>query len=280
MDSQDGKKNSRKVNKNASQDNLLTIDNLHPDFLNLPVFPIDDMIVYPNALAIIKVLSHTQADAALRAMKEDEHVIAIPLRRQKLGSPDMLNLESYYELGTYTRIIKIVRTEDQCGQGWQITVRGERRLRPVSVIYDKAAKIYRMNLSIIKETPLAIIGEAVFEDQNLLRTVRQSAKSYFEKCQPSNEARDAIRLTEQIRDAGILSDFLASHLDMPFEQHAALLESLEIRTRLKILLDILANQLEVAKLVANAAQKVRSDLDKQQRDYFIKQHIKALKDQI
>ncbi len=280
MDSQDGKKKPRKIITDPSQESLLTIDNLHPDFSDLPVFPVDDVIVYPNALAIIKVLSQSQANAALRAMKEDEHVIAIPMRPNKVGDVDLLNLDSYYEIGTYTRIIKIVRTEDQYGQGWQITLRGERRLHPIAINYDKANKIYRMNLAVVKEMPLAIIGEAVFEDQNLLRTVRQSAKSYFEKCQPTNEARDAIRLTEQIRDAGILSDFLASHLDMPFEQHAALLDALEVRTRLRILLDILANQLEVAKLVANAAQKVRTDLDKQQRDYFIKQHIKALKDQI
>ena len=68
MDSQDGKKKPRKIITDPSQESLLTIDNLHPDFSDLPVFPVDDVIVYPNALAIIKVLSQSQANAALRAM--------------------------------------------------------------------------------------------------------------------------------------------------------------------------------------------------------------------
>ncbi len=285
MDSQDGKKKKPSIKVvNQDKDNqfyTLMDDDSSTEYKNLPVFPLDDIVIYPNALSVLKVRLQSQANAAIRAMRETEHVIAIAMRPAANSPNPIGDLNSYYEIGTYTRIIKIARIEDEHGPVWQITLRGEQRLHPVALSYDSANAIYRMTLTRVQEPQLAIIGEAVYEDQTLLRTVRQAAKNYFERYQLSNrEAKDAVRLIEQVREPGIIADFLATHVDMPFEQHAALLCTLEIRARLKLLLDILANQLEVAKLVANAAQKVRTDLDKQQRDYFIRQHIKALKDQI
>ncbi len=285
MDSQDGKK--IKTTKTSTTTPKQTVPNpedttILSEFKGIPVFPLNDLVIFPNGFSVIKLHSESQANAAIRALREKEHVAAVPVHTENNieNLKSISNLDAFYSVGVYTRIIKIVRKEETDGAVWQVTLRGTSRVIPRSIAYDDNFQVLRMDLEKSNEVPLAIIGEAVYEEQTLFRTVRQSAKSYFERCQASDETREAIRLCESIRDAGILSDFLAAHIDMPFEQHAELLCALSIRDRLRLLLDILANQMEVAKLVANAAQKVRSDLDKQQREYFIRQHIRALKEQI
>ena len=285
MDSQNGKKvkPTKKGNpENTTQNTNSENENILSEYKGLPVFPLNDLVIYPNGFSVIKLHSETQANAAIRALREKEHVAAIPVHPEYdiETLPAISNLNAYYPIAVYTRILKIVRKEETGGSVWQVTLRGTYRLAPKSIEYDSNYNVLRMDLEKPDEPALAIIGEAVYEEQTLYRTVRQSAKNYFERCQATDETREAIRLCDSIRDAGILSDFLSAHVDMPFEQHAELLCALPIKDRLKLLLNILANQLEVVKLVANAAQKVRTDLDKQQREYFIKQHIKALKDQI
>ena len=282
MDSQDGK---RKRSSRTGSENIRKI--LDDDFdvndnAELPVFPINDMIIFPNGFSVMKLHSETQANAALRSMREKEHIVAIPVRPQynleDLAS--LTTLDAFYPVGVYTRVLKIARKEENGLTFWQVTIRGLKRVQVKAVSYDSTYKILRMDTTDAEETRLSIIGEAVYEEQTLLRTVRQSAKGYFERCQATEEVREAIRLCGTIQDAGLLADFLSSHIDMPYEQRAELLACLSIRDRLQLLLDVLANQMEVAKLVATTAQKIRTDLDKQQREYFIRQHIKALREQI
>ena len=284
MDSKTGKK--KKLPQIVSDDKdaaFFTLNQNTPaQFQDLPALPLDEFVIYPNALSVIKIRADFQSKPALQAMHEKEHLVAIALKDKVDfdNPPKLTSVDSFVPVGTYARIIKILKTEDEHGPLWQLTLRGEKRLRALALRYDDENGIYRMMLEPVEEVPLAIIGAAVYEDQTLLRSVRQSARNYFERCQQAPEVKDAIRLIEQVRDPGLIADFLSAQVDMPFKQHAQLLCTPEVRARLRILLDILANQLEVAKLVANAAQKVRADLDKQQRDYFIRQHIKALKDQI
>ncbi|MBQ9395955.1 MAG: endopeptidase La [Proteobacteria bacterium] len=282
MDSQDSKR--RRTTKTGSENirKILDDDYSESESAELPVFPINDMIIFPNGFSVMKLNSEVQANAALRAMREKEHIVAVPVRPQyNIEELSGLNtLDAFYPVGVCTRVLKIVRKEENGLSFWQVTIRGIKRVQVKSVSYDSAYNILRMHTVDAEETRLSIIGEAVYEEQTLLRTVRQSAKGYFERCQATEEVREAIRLCGTIQDAGLLSDFLSAHIDMPYEQRAELLACLSIRDRLQLILDVLANQMEVAKLVATTAQKIRTDLDKQQRDYFIRQHIKALREQI
>lgn len=285
MDSQDGKKKKSPIKVVKDEDNCTTYtvpdDNIMPELRNLPVFPAEDFVIFPTGMNLLQVHDKKQIEAARRAMRESEHVVVMPVKPylEQGEQPNWLNLDAYYEIGTHARILKINKPEAE-GHPWQITLRGIRRVRPVYVYHDPTFDICRMQMQPVENEPLAIIGEMVYEDQRLLRTVRQAARQYFEKCPTEQNPKDSLRVIEQVADASMLADFLGAQIDMPFVQRAALLCAHVVRERLRMLVDIIANQLEVAKLVANAAHKVRGDMEKQQRDFFIRQHIKALKKQI
>ncbi len=288
MDSQNGKKKKSSRKSVDSQPEITDTkttqceDPADSVVFQFPLLALTDLVIYPGALTIIKTTSEDQVKAVMAGMHEKEYVMAIPMIPQpSFSALEKSDINSYYKMGTQTRIIKLIRVEDEPEPTWQITMRGENRMKLEGIAIDRTKKFCRAVVSPVEDIPLAIIGEAVYEDQTLLRTVRQSAKNYFERCQIApNNLKELLRLLEQIRSAATLSDFISAHIDMPYPQHAALLATLDVRERLQLLLNIISSQLEVVKLVANAAQKVRTDLDKQQRDYFIRQHIKALKEQL
>lgn len=284
MDSQNGKKR-RSPQKMLNEDLLRELfdrdGSTDSDLSDVPILPLDDIVIYPTGLSVIKIAAKEQVNSALSAMEGSEHLVAMPIRPRTDEFPirNLADIKSYYGTGTYTRILKIMRVDN--GEAWQLTLKGEKRVHPIELMCDGPESIPRMSLAIAQEIPLAIIGEDVYTDQNLLRQVRQSARLYFERCRlVANDTKEIIRLIDQMTDPSALTDYLSVHIEMPFEQRVALLEELVISKRLRLLIDIIANHLEVAKLIASTAQKVRTDMDKQQREYFIRQHIKALKEQI
>ena len=282
MDSQKGKK------KKTSHEEISQASDFSPcvekDMIreNAVVLPLDEVVIYPNSISVTKVRLDVQTASVQYAMHDkDNFVVAIAaedgvdLQRQQTLS----DVKSFVPMGTYSRVLKVTRLTDEQGVFLQVTLRGDFRVAPMSLRFDASAGIHRMTIRRIPEVPLAIIGEAVYSDQTLFRSVRQAARTYFDHLS-GPEAKDAERFLDQVRDAGTISDFLSARIDMPFRQHVELLCENDVRKRLRILLDILANQLEIERLVTSTAQKVRTDLEKQQRDYFIRQHIKALKSQI
>ena len=283
MKSQDDKKKdtSIEVVENTQGNTVFTVedDKLPPQFRNLPVFPVQDIVVFPASFVVMTVTDKQQIDAVVRAMREKEHLVVLPVRPTPHGRKFKADeLSSYYQVATYARIIKISHREEN--GPYQVSMRGIQRVTPVSIARDESLNICRVRSSVVEETPLAIIGEAVYEDHNLLRTVRQYARKLFEHQTGNQDPKDILRVIDQTRDGGVLADFLAGQVDMPFEQRAELLCEADVRKRLQSLLDVMVRQFEVARIVADVAQKVKTDLDKQQRDYFIRAHIKALKDQI
>ena len=284
MQSQDDKKKdaSIKVVDNTQGNTIFTIedDKLPPQFRNLPVFPTRDIIVFPATFIVMTISDKQQIQVITRAMREKEHMILLPIRPSVRGGSRFKadELSSYYNVATYVRIIKISH-RDENGP-YQVSMRGIQRVAPVSIAKDDSFEIYRARSTPVAEEPLAIIGEAVYDDHNLLRTVRQYGRKMFDHPVNGQDPKEIIRIIDQTQDAGLLADFLAGQIDMPFEQRAELLCETNVRKRLQNLLDIMIRQFEVARLVADVAQKVKTDLDKQQRDYFLRAHIKALKEQI
>ena len=284
MPSKDDKKKdtSIKVVDNTQGNTIFTIedDKLPPQFRNLPVFPTRDIVVFPATFIVMTVTDKQQIQVITRAMREKEHMILLPVRPSVRGGRRFKadDLSSYYNVATYVRIIKISHREEN--GPYQVSMRGIQRVSPVSIAKDESFEIYRARSTPVAEEQLAIIGEAVYDDHNLLRTVRQYGRKMFDHPVNGQDPKEIIRIIDQTQDAGVLADFLAGQIDMPFEQRAELLCETNVRKRLQNLLDIMIRQFEVARLVADVAHKVKTDLDKQQRDYFLRAHIKALKEQI
>ena len=283
MKSKDDKKKdtSIEVVENTTGNRVFTVDDdrLPPELRSLPVFPLDNLIIFPGTFVVMTIVEKRQIDAVVRAMHEKEYMIAMAMRPQAHGkhsAPE--DIASYYPVATHVRILKISKRED--GKAYQISVRGVARVSPVSIALDDAFGVYRVKSAAVNETPIAIIGEAVYEDHNLLRTVRQYARKFFESQPNGQDPKEILHIIDTTRDAGVLCDFLAGQIDMPYTTRAELLCETDVRKRLQSLLDVLVRQYEVARLVGEVAQKVKTDLDKQQRDYFIRAHIKALREQI
>lgn len=264
MDSEDKK-------KSVTED--LSETQEEAETLELPLFPTDQFVLFPAGMCMITVEERNRVNSIRAAMKGDGSIFILPLSDMHQGLPSSDELRDM--LGLQANILNFKEKEN----GLQITLHGMRRMRLVNFKVSQGG-IFSAICRAVADIPLSMIGETVYGDHALLRAVRQSARSYIETHDGGRDMKEILQIIDQSRDPGGLCDFLAGHLDMPQSVRLQLFQTLSIRHRLQILLNVFAAQNEAGVIFKNAAQKVRSDIDKQQREYFIRQHIKALREQI
>lgn len=282
MDSNQGKKpkinikdtKTKDDNEKASTFNVED-EKLPPEWRSLPLFATADFVLYPRVVMTLPVREDKQVRVIESAMKEREQVVVTIIKDK--DKEDHGDIKRYHEIATLAKIIKINRLPDG---DYQVTLRGRKRQRIDTLEIDKDFDIYRVKTSNIKEEPLAIIGEEVYQDQALLRSLRQLTGQLLEFHGNKQHKADMQRILEQASDAGTVADFIANQLEISIDERAEILGTLNIKERLKAVLEHVSQSIRVARLVSEVALNVRSDMDKQQRDYFIRQQIRALKEQL
>ncbi|MCL2326061.1 MAG: endopeptidase La [Proteobacteria bacterium] len=283
MDSNEDKsrrKESAKSDKAAS-DSVYAVsdDKLQPGLREVPVFSTADFVLFPGIAVIVPVRDAAQEQAVQRAMKERQEILVAYREAEMLAEPkdDKAKRLEHAEVGTLARIMKLNKLPE--GK-FQVTLRGVSRLGIDDIEADETYRVQRAQTSALREKPLAIMGEEVYRDQALLRSMRQIARQFFEH-HPPQGGQDLIRIIENTSTSpGMLADLLANQIDMPVRDRLRILLALSLSERIEIMTDLLVEQVQVERLIAEISQKVRNDMDKQQREYFLRQQIRAIREQL
>ncbi len=299
MDSQDGKKKGKGALSAGRRDSLSEVTDTEAtgssdvEVYDLPFTMTREFVLFPTGIIVIKTEDFLTSKAVLTASRHDNRLFVysttdVPKKNAE-GKYVVEDKDFGDETGnsmggligaicTEAEILKVSRLSGE-ERGVMATLRGIRRMKIVMPRLCRNGALSARACT-VDEIPLAVLGEDVYRDQSLLRAVRNAARGFIESQVSNQNLKDILKLIEQSRDPGALADFLGGHLDMPSSIREKLIQTLSVRDRLKILLDVFTSQSEASVAYKEAAQKVRTDIDRQQRDYFIRQHIKALREQI
>src|SRR6185295_2824847 len=92
--------------------------------------------------------------------------------------------------------------------------------------------------------------------------------------------REAGSLIDSIQEPGQLADLVAANLDTPVEEKATLLETIEIKDRIRKVLKLLTRQLEILKMRERINSQIKEEMGKNQREYVLRQQLKAIKEEL
>ena len=169
-----------------------------------------------------------------------------------------------YGIGTLAKIAQVVQLQDGTVRA---IVQGQSRLRLHS--FTQSDPYLRAS---IEELPDEFPDG--LEVQALMRTVQAQIEQYVANGAPvSPEAAVAAR---NITEPGLLADMVAYSPDMSTEQRQELLETIDVTERLKLVSNFLANQVEILELKGRIQSEVKSEMDKTQREYILREQLKAI----
>lgn len=246
------------VDKEAKQPEI-------PD--NLPVLPIRDIVVFPYMIIPLFVGRQVSIDAIENALSSNKMVM---LLTQKDMSVEVPAAKDLFRTGTVGLIMRMLKLPD--GRV-KILVQGLTKARVKEFTHE--GPFYRVQIEKMSEEKPK---EITIEIEALIRTVKEQldkAISLGKTIIP-----DVMVVIENLDDPGRLADLIASNLGLKTDQAQEVLEITEPITRLKRVSDILGHEIELLMVQQKIQTEARGEIDKTQRDYFLREQLKAIQKEL
>ena len=231
----------------------------------LPVLPLRDSVLYPHMMAPLLVGRETSLKAVEAAMEGDRRLIAVAQRDEEIEEPTK---EDLYSVGTEVVIGRKLRMPDGTVSIW---VQGRRRLRILRFLQEEPYMVAQI-------APLNEYVEEGLPTEALMRAVL----ALFEKVVQlsHNVPEDAYVAAMNAEDPGLLADLVASVLNLSIAERQEYLEMTDTTQRLQKLSVELASELDVLELENRIQSQVQQEIDKSQREYFLREQMRAIQNEL
>lgn len=235
--------------------------------LNLPVVCTRGMVVFPEN----KLTLDVGRPMSLKALElsSNEHDNNIVFVSQVNPLTDNPSFDDVYHIGTICKIDRKVR-RDSAGTV-KLTVLGVKRVRLDSFVEQNGA-IY---------SQVTILEDEVGDRNEEVALVRK-ATSYFEKARRSmpNIPLDSInRLTSGV-SASVLADTIGQYLPVEFTQKQKILETINVNERLLLVISSIESEKVINEIEESINRKVRESIDENQREYYLREKLRAIKEEL
>ena len=228
----------------------------------LPLVALRETVIFPEMIVPLQV-GRDKSVAALNAAVAEGGRIALVTQRQA-DQEDITEPAQLYGIGTVAKIAQVVQLQDGTVRA---IIQGQSRMRLHG--FATTEPFIRARIEELSEEPSTDV-----EVQALMRSVQAQVEQYVQAGAPvPPEAAVAAR---NITEPGLLADMTAYSPDMTTEQRQELLETIDVAERLKIASAFLAHQIEVHELKGRIQSEVKSEMDKTQREYILREQMKAI----
>ena len=235
--------------------------------LNLPVVCTRGMVVFPENKLTLDVGRPMSLKA--RELSSNEHDNNIVFVSQVNPLTDNPSFDDVYHIGTICKIDRKVR-RDSAGTV-KLTVLGVKRVRLDGFVEQNGA-IY---------SQVTILEDEVGDRNEEVALVRK-ATSYFEKARRSmpNIPLDSInRLTSGV-SASVLADTIGQYLPVEFTQKQKILETINVNERLLLVISSIESEKVINEIEESINRKVRESIDENQREYYLREKLRAIKEEL
>ncbi|MCL4535952.1 MAG: endopeptidase La [Bacteroidetes bacterium] len=231
----------------------------------LPILPVRDTVLFPHMMSPLFV----DRDRSLRAIEEatmrERTVLIVSQKNSDIQRP---RREDLYDVGTEAVIGRVLKMPEGTTS---VLVQGQRRVKILDLVLEEPylmAQVAPLEERVIDLEPGGYTVEALMRAVLVL----------FEKCVKLSHTLpdDAYVAAMNVDEPGWLADLVGSTIDLPLTERQQLLEMMDPVARLQKVSIHLAKELDVLELESKIHSQVQKEVDKSQREYFLREQIKAI----
>ena len=232
----------------------------------LPILPLRNTVLFPGVVIPITVGREKSIKAVTDAYKNDKLVGVLTQRDPNLEEPLPFDL---FIIGTVAKIVKLIKMPDG---GTTIIIQGKKRFEIISIITEEP--YYKASVKLLDDDL-----SSVDEDFNAVTATIKDLAAQIIETSP-NLPTEATIILKNIENPSFLINFVSSNLNCELPEKQSLLEINNIKNRAEKLIDLLNKELQFAELKSKVANKTRVEIDKQQKEYFLQQQMKSIKEEL
>ena len=233
----------------------------------LPILPLRNTVLFPGVIIPINIGREKSLKLIRDSYKQNAMIGVIAQQDTNTENPGLKDL---YQIGTVASILKILEMPD--GTTTAI-IQGKKRFQLEDILYDDP---YHVGKILLKKE------EGVPENDPEYNAIAESLKDMAGKIvkYSSNIPNEAGFALKNIENMLFLINFISSNTDVDYQNKQELLEIDNLKQRAIKLFEILSKQVSLLELKNDIQKKVKTDIDKQQREYFLHQQMKTIQDEL
>ena len=232
----------------------------------LPLLPLRNTVLFPGVVLPITVGRDKSIKAVTDAYKSDKLVGVVSQKDSNVEEPTVSDL---VDIGTVAKIVKLIKMPDG---GTTIIIQGKKRFKTEEITSDEP--YFKARITVLEDEPLT-------DDSDFAAMVGSIKELAAQIIQISpNLPSEASIILKNIENPAFLIHFVSSNLNSTLVEKQRLLEINNIKARAEVLMNLLHTELQYAELKNKVTNKTRAELDKQQKDYFLQQQMKAIKEEL
>ena len=255
--------------QNMHEDQDIFAAHPQPEFpATLPVLPLRDVVIYNYTIIPLFVGRDASIQAVEAALAGSRYLMVLTQKDETVDNPAA---EDLHTVGTIAMIMRMLKLPD-----------GRMKLLVQGVSRAKALNITNTNNYL--ETEIEVLPEQEnysndIETEALIRTAKEQSERIL-NLKGMTTSPEVAGILSTIHHPGKLADLIASNLrlNVPDAQH--ILATLNPVERLRLVVDSLTKEAEVASMQAHIQESAREGMDKAQRDYFLREQLKAIKKEL
>jgi ATP-dependent Lon protease len=232
----------------------------------LPLLPLRNTVLFPGVVLPITVGRDKSIKAVTDAYKADKLIGVIAQKDSTVEEPTIADLE---EIGTVAKIAKLIKMPDG---GTTIIIQGKKRFKIDKITCEDPyfkAKIQTLEEEVLTDD----------KDFNAMVGSIKDLAGQIVQISPNLPSEAAIIL-KNIENPVFLIHFVSSNLNSDIKNKQRLLVINNIKERAELLMNLMQTELQYTELKNKVTNKTRAELDKQQREYFLQQQMKAIKEEL
>ncbi len=239
---------------------------VEPGARGLPTIPLRGLVVFPHMVLHFDAGREKTLSAILRGMEADQLVVLVTQRDSRKNE---LNTEDMYEVGTLSRIKQMLKLP---GDSVRVLVEGIKRVRILG--YTSANPYFEAEVEALDyrepEDEIAVMA--------MRRLVTEKAEDYARLS--GKVAADTLLAAESVETLDQFTDLIAGHMLTRIDDKQSVLECADPAERLSLLLKLLCRETEILRIEGRITAQVRKQVEKSQREYFLREQIKAIQKEL
>jgi ATP-dependent Lon protease len=232
----------------------------------LPLLPLRNTVLFPGVVIPITVGRDKSIKAVNDAYRTDKLVGVVSQKDSLVEEPTVSDLVN---VGTIAKILKQIKMPDG---GTTVIIQGKKRFKIDEITSEDP--YFKAKVTVLLEDELK--DDPDFEA--MVASIKELASQIIQLS--PNLPSEATIILRNIENPAFLIHFVSSNLNSNIIEKQKLLEIQNIKARAEVLLNLLQTELQYAELKNKVTNKTRAELDKQQKDYFLQQQLKAIKEEL
>jgi ATP-dependent Lon protease len=232
----------------------------------VPLVALRDTVIFPEMIVPLQVGRDRSVKALDRAVRTSQPVALVT---QRVNDQEEINAaDELYAVGTLAKIAQVIRLQDGTVRA---IVQGQKRIRLLDLV--QTDPYLEARVETIDDT-----APKTLEIEALMASIHSQIEQYVNS--GASVPPEVAVAARNITDGGLLADMTAYSPEMTTEQRQELLETVEVPDRLRLASSFLAKQIEVLELKGRIQSEVKSEMDKTQREYILREQMKAIQKEL